>query len=191
MMVDDIIVIDNFLNPDIFSEFKNTIIEKTQWYFTENISSEEHRDPRKYYGFGFTYVNSENPDIYEKTPGSWFLKNLNNKIKEKFNFTTVLRCRSDMTTYRGDDDLILDAHTDLEGKHYTSIFYLTECDAPTIVYNEKIIEYIEENRPDSLTEKKRIYPKENRLLVFDGNHIHTGMCPKNTPYRILINSNFK
>lgn len=190
-MINDIVVIDNFLNPDIFSEFKNSIMNETSWYFTENISSEENRDPRKYYGFAFTYVNFGSPDVYEKVKGSWFLQNLNNKIMKKFNFTTVLRCRSDMTTYRGEDDLILDAHIDLGGKHYTTIFYLNECDAPTIIYNEKLIYGSIKNYSGSLTEKKRIYPKENRLLVFDGNHIHTGMCPKNTPYRILINSNFK
>lgn len=191
MMNDKIVIIDDFLNPYIFAEFKWSIIEETPWYFSHNISSSSKQDPRKYYGFGFVFITPEEPDVYVETPCSWFVENLNNKIKKTFNFKTVLKSRSDLTTYRGDDDLKLDAHTDIEGKHFTSIFYVTDSDAPTIIYNEKIVYYTKEKQPDSLTEKKRIYPKENRLLVFDGNYIHTGMCPKKYPYRILINSNFK
>ena len=191
MMNDKIVIIDNFLNPDIFVVFKWSIIEKTQWYFSHNISSLCEQDPRKYYGFGFPFITPEEPDVYVKSPCSSVIKNLNDKIKKTFNFKTVLRSRADLTTYRGDDDLKLDDHTDIDGKHFTSIFYVTDSDAPTIIYNEKIVYYDKDERPDSLTEKKRIYPKENRLLVFDGNHIHTGMCPKKYPYRILINSNFK
>lgn len=191
MMNDKIVIIDDFLNPYIFEEFKYSIVEETAWYFSPNISSPSQQDPRKYYGFGSVFITPEQPDVYIKEPCSWFIENLNNKIKKTFNFKTVLKSRADLTTYRGEDDLKLDAHTDIEGEHFTSIFYVTDSDAPTIIYNEKIVYYTQEKQPDSLTEKKRIYPKENRLLIFDGNYIHTGMCPKKYPYRILINSNFK
>lgn len=191
MEIDDVIVIDNFLNYETFLEFKDVLINDCYWLFTENISSFAGRDPRKFYGFGFTFVDSRSPNVYVKTQASWFIKHLNNKIKKQFNFNNVLRCRSDMTTYRGDQDIVLDPHTDLQGKHYTTIYYINNSDAPTIIYNEKIMQYEHDDElPDKLTEKKRIYPEENKLIVFDGNHIHSGMCPKKQPYRVLINSNF-
>ena len=41
-----------------------------------------------------------------------------------------------------------------------------------------------------LHEIKRVTPKANRLIIFDGDIIHTGSSPSKNKKRILINSNF-
>ena len=43
----------------------------------------------------------------------------------------------DMTTYRG-QQVKFAPHIDFDGKHFTSIYHLTDCDAPTIIYNQKL-----------------------------------------------------
>ena len=94
-----------------------------------------------------------------------------------------------MTTYRGENKVTFAPHIDIDGLHYTSIYYTNECNAPTIIYNEKSMSS-PVDLSLKLTVKEKIYPKENRLVVFPGNYIHTGMCATDVPYRILINSNF-
>ena len=189
MNLDDPIIIDNFLDNLLFQELKEILIFDFQWGFSPNIASDKLKDPRKNYGFGFTLVSDETPDYYEEVYGYRLVKELNDQIKKTFNFTKVLRCRMDMTTYRGEDKIILDPHTDLDGSHFTSIFYINECNAPTIIYNEKLV-YGEYQYDIKLTEKLKVYPKENRLVLYNGNLLHTGMCPTDKPFRILINSNF-
>ena len=104
-----------------------------------------------------------------------------------------------MTTYRGSESITFSPHVDLDyedwndlgGEHYTAIFYIDESDAPTIIYNETIKEGYVPPKDMKLTERMRIYPEPNKLVVFKGNYIHTGMCPTTTANRILVNSNFR
>jgi len=75
----------------------------------------------------------------------------------------------------------------------TSIFYINDSDAPTIIYDQMRL-YGDVEQPlkvVKLTVKERVYPKENRLVLFKGNHVHTGMCPTTSSCRILINTNYK
>ena len=75
----------------------------------------------------------------------------------------------------------------------TTIFYFTDSDAETIIFNEKQTPADGEKRVwnrSELTVKERILPKENRIIFFNGHYIHTGHSPLNTKHRILLNSNF-
>ena len=70
--------------------------------------------------------------------------------------------------------------------------YFNDSDGDTIVYNEQSPTVkIPNETLTNLTEKKRISPRENRLLIFDGSFIHTGHSPTNHRRRILLNCNFK
>ena len=75
----------------------------------------------------------------------------------------------------------------MSGEDYTSIFYLTECNAPTIIYNEKSNDA---TIPNDLTILKQVESKENRVVVFKGDQIHSGMFATDVSRRILINTNF-
>jgi len=188
-MVDDVIVVDDFLDEISFKKIKESLVRQN-WYLTTDITSvDDIENPKKHYGFYSMIVRPEQPEKYITTPSSSMIFTLNEKIKSQFNFNTVERCRLDMTTYRGEDQITFKRHIDMEGFHYTSIYYTNECNAPTIIYNEKsTCSYIHPYL--NLTIKEKVYPKENRLVVFPGNYIHTGMCATDVPYRILINSNF-
>ena len=72
-------------------------------------------------------------------------------------------------------------------------------DGNTVIYNEKYdgedgIYSTESIRrsgiTNKLTIKKKIKPKENRLLIFEGLLIHKGHHPSKHNTRILLNSNF-
>jgi len=189
---EEILVIDNFLNESEYKVLRESIMNCNSWGFTKGISIESEGDPRIYYGFSSGVVDEDEPEVYLFDEGYHiqYVKQLNERIKQRFNFKEVIRCRLDMTTYRGEDEITFGPHIDCDREHTTSIFYMTDSDAPTIIYNEKrFCGDIPKDLP--LTEKQRVIPKQNRLVVFPGNHIHTGMCPINHPVRILINTNYR
>ena len=188
----EIKVFDDFLDEHEFNVLKEQITASDSWEFTEGISVAREGDPRIYYGFSSGVVDETAPEeyLFEQGFHIQFVKQLNEKVKRAFNLKEVIRCRLDMTTYRGDKEITFGPHIDCDREHTTSIFYVTDSDAPTIIYNEK--RFCGEVPKDIvLTEKQRVTPRENRLVIFPGNYIHTGMCPIKYSHRILINTNYR
>ena len=72
--------------------------------------------------------------------------------------------------------------------HATSIFYVNDSDGNTVIYNQKWNP--EQGINQELTVMEEIEPVGNRLICFDGLHIHTGHNPMKHSNRILINTNF-
>ena len=50
--------------------------------------------------------------------------------------------------------------------------------------------YVNPELPKTLTEEQRISPKANRLIIFNGEHWHTGQSPKEHSRRVILNLNF-
>jgi len=185
----DLTIIDNFLPNEIFFRLKETIYSNQHPWFFLDTSTGYDNNLIEYYTFGCYIVKISNPEVYNPIiSSSKYVKILNEHVKQKFGFSTVLRSRLDMTTYRS-KKVTFQPHVDLIQKHYTSIFYLTECDAPTIIYNEKHFsdELID---AEQLSIMQEVCPKENRIIIFDGNYIHTGTSATDVSRRILVNSNY-
>jgi len=190
----DVVVIDDFLDLMSHNLLNQGVKDASVWGVRETISLDvESGDPRLCYGFSSTIVDDQKPEYYYDIETHHFIKivkYMNERVKDLFRFKQVFRCRMDMTTYRGDNQVTCAPHIDYDGKHFTSIYHLSECNAPTIIYNQKLLTG---DVPDDmvLTEKQRIEAKPNRLIIFNGNYVHTGMCPTDAPIRILINTNYK
>lgn len=187
----DLLICDNFLEHYHFLMLQKSMLD-VDWEFRPGISVDDEGDPRLYYGFSCGILDKiDGPKNYDmECKFHKLIAGLNERVMKTFNFDSTSRCRLDMTTYRGPQSIKFAPHVDLDGEHYTSIFYVDESDAPTIIYNEMLYEG---EVPDDmvLTEKQQIQPKPNRLVVFKGNYVHTGMCPTTTASRILVNSNFR
>ena len=191
-MKDKIIIVDDFIDKTLFKHLQQYIEDVPAWAFTGGISVESEGDPRLYYGFSAGVVDEDAPEdyFYEEGPHINIIKEINDKVKREYGLKTVVRCRMDMTTYRGENQITFGPHIDCDREHVTSIFYVTDSDAPTIIYNQK--RFCGDIPKDlTLTEKQRVMPKENRLVVFPGNYVHTGMCPIKYSHRILINTNYR
>jgi len=187
---DEIVIIDDFLDQDKFDYSKKRIDSHLQEYFLHHtISLQDEGDSRLFYGFGCNFVEQKQPEVYQKRSNSSIIYNINQKIKETFGFKKVVRSRLDMTTYRGEEQVVFGPHIDVNGIHYTTIFYFNTCNAPTIIYENKLYRGSVDKNCE-LVEKQRILPKENRLMLFQGNHIHTGTNATDISRRILLNSNF-
>jgi 2OG-Fe(II) oxygenase superfamily len=78
-------------------------------------------------------------------------------------------------------------HVDLpnEKGYTTAIYYVTNADGDTILFNEK------NGHQGPLTIKERISPKKGRIVLFDGATLHAGCPPISNSPRIVVNINIR
>lgn len=92
--------------------------------------------------------------------------------------------------------------------HKVGLLYLNDTDGDTIIYENKFDYSFDSSKVEdkqnlsthylnnviggegNLIIKKRVTPKENRLVVFDGAHYHSSSTPSITQLRLAINYNF-
>lgn len=78
-------------------------------------------------------------------------------------------------------------HVDLplENKYTTAIYYVTDADGDTILFDQK------NNHSGKLTIKARVQPKKGRIVLFDGNTLHAACPPITNRPRIVVNINIR
>jgi hypothetical protein len=86
-------------------------------------------------------------------------------------------------TLRAPEKTMHTPHTDQNYPHMSCILYLIDSDGDTVIYNE-------DKGAKELTILHSVEPRKNRLVIFDGDKMHTGHSPLHHPNRILANFNF-
>ena len=78
-------------------------------------------------------------------------------------------------------------HVDLpeEDGYTTGVYYVTNGDGDTILFNEK------RGHIGKLTIQKKVSPKKGRIVLFDGNTLHAACPPISNRPRIVININIR
>jgi len=181
----DIKVIDNFLSKSYHEKlFKILTSADFPWYFINNITQTGSSDLREF-GFNHTFwdTDGQRENFY-----SWFWKPALYQMMDVIECDLILRSRCDMTTHT-DGNFLHSPHIDFDFPHFSTIFYINDCDGDTLFYDKRTTNTDEIQFLD-LNEIKRVTPKANRLIIFDGDIIHTGSSPSKNKKRILINSNF-
>ena len=188
-------IVDNFIEGEDFDGIVDTMTNDQEFYFVDSITGGE-SDLFTSYGFGCNFVTIDQPGKYQDRRNTKLVRKINTLIMmrfgREFGLRNVTRSRLDFTTHRG-KEIKLKPHVDIVGPHFTSILYFHTCGSPTIVYNEthKGNEEVSPEEISNLTEMMRVDSVSNRLFLFEGQHIHTGMCCYDTPVRLLLNSNFQ
>lgn len=72
-------------------------------------------------------------------------------------------------------------HIDANIKHIVILYYITDADGDTIIYNET-------EESEHYTIMERVQPQRGRCVVFNGNHYHSSSKPTNN-IRATININ--
>ena len=78
-------------------------------------------------------------------------------------------------------------HVDMVAPHFVMLYYVRDSDGDTIIYNEKT--KFDGCAPDpkmNYTIKKKVSPKQGRVVLFDGRHYHTAEQP-NHNLRCIVN----
>lgn len=157
------------------------------WYYSKNTAYDDLRPGENEFNlwdFSFShnlYADGE-PMSFIGEESTKLLK----RICESFDLKLkeIIRIRAGLIT-RMPNQITHAAHVDYTYPHHTALFYITTCDAPTILYNQKYPNNI------VLTEQCRITAEENKVVVFDGLQYHSSTGPTDVKQRIVINFNFK
>jgi len=80
-------------------------------------------------------------------------------------------------------------HSDMKTDEWTAIYYVNESDGDTLIFNERGINHVLENKELSI--KKRVENKKGRIVMFNQSLLHCAMTPFRSDYRVVINYNFK
>ena len=199
-MINDIYVFDDIIEKPYQELIKETLlggdkpptIDKVEecfpWYYTSDITDATHEGPfQGRFGFGHNYVDTEEGVI--SNFHNLFLGLIKNSCK-KINIKKIdiLQGRSFLSTPtnipRDDVDT---PHVDLVAPHFVMLYYVCDSDGDTIIYNEKT--KFDNCRPDSkinFTIKKKVSPKQGRVVLFNGIHFHTAEQP-NHNLRCIVN----
>jgi len=178
-------VVDNFLTPSYANLIESQLQSDGQeWYFKPRSSGQPYQQNQSPVEHGFSLLLfSEVEGGWTNTYASMMLKPFLLQVQDTVGAQRLLRARIDMTV-ANTSRVLHPAHVDLAGvKNITAIYYVSDSDGYTMVYNEKRL-------CDEYTVQKKIAPRKNRLCFFDGDYYHTGHSPVQHPNRILINANF-
>lgn len=168
------------------------------WKFSSNLT----------YGNGEGNVNSENFEFGFTASltkeQKYFILPLILKICdlsgiEISNKNQISRIIPRLQTMISSGNEINDIHVDKNQNHYVIIFYPHDIDGDTILYDQTIFDLSFEklNKMNSKQRKevtknftilKKISPKENQVVVFNGNRYHASSSPSKGP-RCVININ--
>ena len=185
-------VIDNFLTKSYHKELLGIMSSADfAWYYNPNISYKSGDNPEGIKAnlneFGFSHTFWDHNGMRNSGTSLLWKAGLY-QIMDAVNSDVILRSRGDMTMYTPEEK-IHDAHVDYFFKNYSTVFYVNDSDCDTIFYNQR---HPGENNPmpDNLKIVDRVSPKANRIVIFEGDIIHTGCSPNKHKNRIIINSNF-
>jgi hypothetical protein len=176
---------NNFLSQQ---EFKNSFgflnsDSNFPWFYSKNTAYEAREDNHQLWDFSFghaVFVNGQGGSpITEKSIS------LAENICKHFNFDLVeiKRIRLGMMT-KTPTHYTHNAHVDYPFPHMTALYYITTCNGPTILYDQKF------PNDNFLKTKFTIYPEENKVIVFDGLQYHASTTQTDKKQRIVMNINF-
>jgi len=185
-------IYDNFLPNFIADDIENKFCGNDIPYYFHPTSCGKNNNP--YYELYLKNKDSivEAPqfahyfyDDKQEKVNSDYLKypiSVLNVFKDKFddiNFNIIrMKCNMQLQNKKSNEKYTAMPHRDYDFSHIVLLYYVNDCDGDTILF---------EDTTDKLKIVHRIQPKKNRLLVFDGNWLHSSSVPINSEYRVVFN----
>ena len=186
-MLDKIHVFDDIININYQIQIKDVLMgegyfndSEFPWYFIPDITYNDGLENQGRCGFTHYFANEDEGIISEFHP--LFLKLIQNSCKKvKVKKVDILQARSFLqlpTNILKEE--VDDPHIDLiDTDHFVMLYYVSDSDGDTIIYNEK-------EKSKSYTIKKKVTPKQGRVVLFDGRLYHTAEQP-NVDKRCIVN----
>ena len=199
-MIDNIYVFDDIIEEPYQELIKETLMggdkpptvgepdEPFPWHYISDITDSDHESTfQGRYGFTHQYVTPED-GIVSKFHNLFFGLIQNSCKKLKIKEIDVLNGRSFLQTPTNTPKDDVDSpHVDMIVPHFVMLYYVCDSDGDTLIYNEKT--KFAACYPDSemkFTLKKKVSPKQGRVVLFDGIHWHTAQQP-NHNVRCIVN----
>jgi len=155
-------IIDNFLDKEIFNNFKNILFSKSiNWFFLQHMTKEDH------YFFGHCFYNHFVPQ------SPYYIEHIEPMLI-KLKVRAVSEIRANLVL-KGTNQYQSNFHVDRPFECKTAILYMNTCNGYTILDEDK---------------KIKISSEENKLLIFNSKIKHAGVSQTDVDRRIVINFNY-
>ena len=191
----EIVVIDDIIDLEYQEGIKGILLgddyfkgRPFPWFYTEDVTGAGDKDSQHRAALGHEYVYLEdNNDV--KVISHFhnmflpMLKEVIRRVGVKQEDAGILQGRSFLqlpsNIQREDVDT---PHIDIfDRKHLVALYYVCDSDGDTIIYNER-------SKAETFTIKRRVTPKQGRVVIFDGTLYHTAEQPLHST-RCVVNYN--
>ena len=184
-----VFVFDDIVNLETQNHIKDLMLNKAMWSYVSDVTNPQLNDQQRP-GFAHYFVKDEiiTSDLHNEV-----LPILQNSLKklDVHGDRRYLQGRSFLQIPLNIDNREkLDVpHVDLANfKHLVILYYVTDADGETVIYDNQFKEDEKIPNFEDLKEKKRVMPKQGRVVCFDGYYWHTSQQPSKGT-RCIINYN--
>ena len=191
----EIVVIDDIIDLEYQEGIKGILLgddyfkgRPFPWFYTEDVTGAGDKDSQHRAALGHEYVYLEDNDDVKVISHfhNMFLPMLKEVIRRvgvKQEDAGILQGRSFLqlpSNIRRED--VDTPHIDIDRrKHLVALYYVCDSDGDTIIYNER-------SKAETFTIKRRVTPKQGRVVIFDGTLYHTAEQPLHST-RCVVNYN--
>lgn len=180
-MENEVHIFDDIIDLNYQEQIKTTLLENDfAWYYIGDVTNPYVNEQQRP-GFQHNLVLEYGQ---ENSPHHILFENLIKNCCSKFNRQSVEvikgRCFLQLPLNLKNNDVDM-PHTDTHHNHIVILYYALDSDGDTIIYNEK-------TKSGNYTIKKRVTPKQGRVVMFDGGLFHTAEQPINSS-RCIVNYN--
>lgn len=157
-------VLENILTTEQANELEDIVLDgqgRVRFHYSPDVTFGE--------GKG-TSTGSMNVQLYherynEEKEEHQYFKPIINAVENRLNkqIKRIVRSRAGIL-FASNDRTHNNPHIDLRFPHTVILYYINDADGDTVFFEEdKIV--------------KRVTPKKNTAVVFDGYHVHASSCP--------------
>ena len=168
----DIKIFDNFFSEEDFAEIQQRIMSP---HFNWNINTTATNNDG-FYSLNRAFITQK--DIFSEP----LLLRAYKQITEDFSEEKIIRIRCG-AIFRDKDYVMHTPHVDYNFPHMTALLYINDSDGDTIFYKEP--------KESNFEIEKKIKPKQNRLVIFDGMIYHSSSTPTKNKLRFVVNFNWR
>ena len=202
---DQIHVFDNIIDRDYQDEIKDLLLGDTvdfPWYFIPDITGYPEDD--EYLSDMYEYKDQFQARAafgHEMVRDGVLISKFNKRFmrliktscsKVNKEHSKVVVGRSFLQLPSGIDPGDPDSpHVDIGDKHFVVLYYVLDSDGDTIIYDQQDYDATDASiikGETELTIRKRVTPKQGRVVIFDGRFYHTAEQPSKD-IRCVINFN--
>jgi hypothetical protein len=205
-----IIMVDNFMGETYSARLNSTIFGPEQFplyfipdaTFPNRVVEEWNKNPEEYpvpEDYSCAFVNM----IYDKQRGiksphfelfQPLMDNIMDLVQANCEFSRV---RLGFHVNRQTKKLHNKPHIDSQKDHYAALYYINKSDGDTFFFDQydSPLSGTPQQRTEAidnenLTIYRRVSPKRNRLVIFDGHQVHASSEPVASVARAVVNFNF-
>lgn len=189
MWHNNIFVFDDIVNLETQNRIKDLMLNKAMWSYVSDVTNPDLNDQQRP-GFAHWFCKDEiiKSDLHDEVLP--ILKNSMKKV-ELLGERRYLQGRSflQLPLNINNREKLDVPHVDIaDFKHLVILYYVTDADGETVIYDNQFKPDEEIPNFEDLKEKKRVMPKQGRVVCFDGYYWHTSQQPSKG-VRCIINYN--